>query len=128
MGIESAAPGPLYYYRKVGRCLLRVRYLLAGLLVVFALLSVNLLFAGPATSERFLLPALVLTTWFVLSLSFAYYFANIDLSLHPGTGGLARLGHWFRKAFTYLLAASFTIASLLLLYFSLTAIRVATGS
>lgn len=103
----------------------RIRYLLMVLLAAFGLASITLLFAEPATSERFLLPSLVLSAWCVLCLTLAYFFAGMKADAGPDAGFFQRISHSIHRAFSYLLALLFTLASLLLLYFSTTAIRVA---
>lgn len=116
------------YYRRIGLRMYRIRYLLMVLIVAFALVVANLIFGDSVRSERFLLPAMVLTTWLVLCLSFAYYFAGLKPGPDPGAGWYERFTYSIHRAFSYLLAVLFTIASLLLLYFTATAARVAMSA
>lgn len=116
------------YYRKIGLRMYRVRYLLIALILVFSLVIADLIFGDSARSERFLLPAMVLTTWLVLCLSFAYYFAGLKPEPDTDAGWFERLAHSIHRAFSYFLALLFTIMSVLLLYFTATAVRVALGA
>lgn len=116
------------YYQNVGLRMYRVRYFLILLIVAFSVVTLSLIFVDQDISGRFLLPAMVLTTWLILSLSFAYYFAGLNLDIQQDAGWLERIGYSIRKAVSYFLALLFTCLSLALLYFTTTAIRVAMST
>lgn len=117
--------GLVEYYRKIGLRMYRVRYMLMALVILSIAAVAWIIFSG--SGERYLLPAMVFTTWLVLCLSFAYYFAGLKTQLHSDAGWLERLAYSIHRAFSYFLALLFTVVSLLLLYFTSTAIRVATS-
>lgn len=120
--------GLVEYYRRIGLRMYRIRYLLMALVIAFSLLVAHLVLSELDTSERYLLLAMVFTAWLVLCLSFAYYFAGLKPELRPDAGCFERFTHSIHRAFSCFLALLFTVMSLLLLYFTATAIRVATSA
>lgn len=115
------------FYQKFALVLFPLRRWLVLLTLGSALMSILLIFVDAGISQRYLLPSLVITLWFLFSVSLAYYANSTRLASRP-QGFFRRIAWSARKAWTQVLALMFLLATLGLLYISMVAVRLALAS
>lgn len=111
------------FYHTLGLKLYPFRYWLMLLTFGSAVSSIVLIFVDAAISQRYLLPTMVTTLWFMFLVSLAYY-ADATIPVKP-KGLLPTLFWSLRKAWTHFVALLFLATTLGLLYLSVTAVRLA---
>jgi len=112
----------LKFYNSLGKGLYRCRLFISLLVFLGAVFSVFLVFSSSELSAKYLLLALLFTTWLILLLSLAYFRADDLVQEQPHANWIAQLSHALRMAFGILLISAFTLVGLALLWMSISAI------
>lgn len=116
-----------HFYQRLGLAVFPFRVWLLGAGVSSGALGVLLLFADAGLSQRYLLPSLVLSLWFLFFLSLAYYASAASTPPRP-RAWLQALSWSLRNAWACFLAIICLLVTLALLYMSLVAFRIAFAS
>ncbi len=110
------------FYHYLGIYLYQIRYLCVLLMLIGISVSIWLVFSSPQVSEKYLQPSLLINTWLLLTVSLAYFRADVFFIDRSQLGLFKKLFSAIRIAFASLLIISFSLLCIILLWMSVSAL------
>lgn len=120
--IQMSFRSAIKFYHSLGKLLYVGRLFIMLLIILGGAFSIFLIFSSSELSGKYLLLAILFTTWLILLLSLAYFRADDLLLDQKKMSWLKKISHSIRWVFAIVLIAAFNLLGLALLWMSISAI------